>query len=110
MAFEFFFNNENNDNEFEFLMGIVQNIPRIRIYPARPDLIEKLTDSQFRERYRFRKGTVMGFAEIFNEYLAPQCSRSSSLSTVNQILLTLRYSINVSINIKTNVAYRLTYK
>jgi hypothetical protein len=39
MAFEFFFNSENNDKEF--LMEIVHNTPRIRIYPARPNIYWK---------------------------------------------------------------------
>jgi hypothetical protein len=83
-----FFNSENDDQEFLFLLQLVQNVPRLRFLPRRPNIFENLSDYEFRERFRFQKKTVIDFVEIFGEQM--QTKRSHALSVTDQILMTLR--------------------
>ena len=72
------FNTENYDQEIMFLLRLVANVPRLRLYPKRPDIFENLYDSEFCERFLSKKRLV-DFAEIFSEQL--KTSRSNALPT-----------------------------
>jgi hypothetical protein len=83
-----FFDTENDDGTFLFLLQVVQNVPRIRFHPKRPNIFQTLSDAEFRERFRFQKKTVCDLAEIFSEQLSTH--KGHALSATTQILITLR--------------------
>lgn len=73
-----------------FIVRVSGAIPRQRFYPKRPDLLYKMSNQEFKMRFRLNKETVVVLAEILDGRLKPKNNRSQSFSTVNQILFSLR--------------------
>lgn len=73
------------------------NIPNSRVlaprrYPDRPNLFDNLSDYEFRNRFRLSKSTILDLAELLDPILKPRPrSTKHAVSTINQILVTLKY-------------------
>lgn len=66
-------------------------VPRNRVFRDRQNHFEMFNDEEFKYRYRFSKNSVMDMLNIFGHELEPPTRRNKSLSSLNQLLIALRF-------------------
>lgn len=68
-----------------------QLIPRPRTFRNRNNPFEMYDDNDFNTRFRFSKPVIMELLHIFGNHIQPMTKRNMSISSMNQLLITLRY-------------------
>lgn len=81
---------ENSEDSLDELLAIVESIPRRIFSKNKPKPFEDLGDAEFRYRFRLCKATVLGIHDRIDAQLASQNQRPNTISTMNQLLITLR--------------------
>lgn len=62
-----------------------------RQFQERPDIIDSLSNIELIERYRFDRDGILFLDANLNNILQPKTNRNHSLSSIQKILVTLRY-------------------
>lgn len=75
----------------EELIDVLNIVERPRLYRHRPDMLMLYSDSEFKDRFRLHRDSVMRIVEVIGNNLRPVTNRSFPLSPLDQILITLRF-------------------
>ena len=70
---------------------VLAALPTPRVFHVPKDSFEQYNDTEFQLRYRVRKHTVMRLCYLIGNYITPETHRNQSTSSLNQILITLRF-------------------
>lgn len=68
-----------------------EEIPRIRFIRDRNDVFQTFDEQEFKDRFRFSKLTIMELLNLFGNQIEPATFRNKSISSKDQLLITLRF-------------------
>lgn len=80
----------DSEDEDIFYLQVNERLPRIRFAPERPEIFDGMTDSNFRNRFRFSKEAVLKIMEMIEVDIQPRGRGNRANSAINKFLLTLR--------------------
>lgn len=81
---------DESEDSLDELLVIVRSIPRRIFSQNRPELFDTLGEAEFRDRFRLNKTIVLEIRDRISEQIAPRNQRRNTISSINQILITLR--------------------
>lgn len=84
----------NDERDLNDMADILDMMPIRRTNIIRPDWFATLGEKDFRDRFRLTKGSVLHLAERLDGLLGPQATRRNTISTMDKLLITLRYYLN----------------
>lgn len=64
---------------------------RPKTYRRHVNPLEEYTDNELRARYRFGRAGIQFIVDLLNDEISPTTQRSKPLSTLEQVLVTLRF-------------------
>lgn len=83
-------NNSDSESDSEFLMDVLELLPRIKFVPVRPNFFN-MCDDEFHRRFRFSKESAVKILELIEDRLTLKTRRSRAHSPMNRLLIALRF-------------------
>lgn len=84
-------NNSDSESDSEFLMDVLELLPRIKFVPVRPNFFNDMCDDEFHRRFRFSKESAVKILELIEDRLTLKTRRSRAHSPMNRLLIALRF-------------------
>lgn len=82
---------DEDEQDLEDIQLILDMTPRRRNFLVRPDWFNDCNHQEFRSKFRLDKQQVLLIAEILNNAIGPKNFRKNTLSTIEKLLITLRF-------------------